>query len=82
MPAVRVAALKAHLSEHLRAVQRGATVTVLDRDTPIALIVPLPGASDPLDIAPATRSWSDLTLPAPHPGSDIVSVLREERGDR
>ncbi len=41
MRAVRIAELKAHLSEHLRAVQDGATVTVLDRNTPIARIVPV-----------------------------------------
>jgi antitoxin (DNA-binding transcriptional repressor) of toxin-antitoxin stability system len=82
MPAVRLAALKAHLSEHLRSVQRGATVTVLDRNTPIALIVPVPAGPEPLEIAPATGDWASLTLPEPLPTSDIVAVLREERADR
>jgi prevent-host-death family protein len=37
---VRISELKAHLSEYLRQVQRGLSVTVLDRDTPIALLSP------------------------------------------
>jgi len=40
MSNVRIADLKARLSEHLRAVRRGRSLTVLDRDTPIARIVP------------------------------------------
>jgi prevent-host-death family protein len=38
---VRIAELKARLSEYLRAVRRGETVAVLDRETPIARIVPI-----------------------------------------
>lgn len=40
MTDVRIAELKAHLSEHLRSVRNGDTVTVLDRDTPVARLVP------------------------------------------
>jgi prevent-host-death family protein len=40
MKAVRIADLKARLSERLREVRRGRTITVLDRDTPIARLVP------------------------------------------
>lgn len=40
MEAVKVAELKAKVSEYLRRVRRGHPVTVLDRDTPIALIIP------------------------------------------
>jgi prevent-host-death family protein len=35
-----IAELKAHLSEYLRAVRRGEEVIVLDRDTPVAKLVP------------------------------------------
>ena len=35
-----IAELKAGLSEHLRSVRNGRTLTVLDRDTPIARILP------------------------------------------
>lgn len=37
---VRISELKAHLSEYLRKVQRGLSLTVLDRDTPIAVLSP------------------------------------------
>ncbi len=37
---VRIADLKARLSEHLRSVRGGEVITVLDRETPIARIVP------------------------------------------
>ena len=40
MKAVRIADLKAHLSAHLRNVRRGESLMVLDRETPIARIVP------------------------------------------
>ena len=43
---VGIAELKARLSEHLRAVRKGRTVTVLDRDTPVARIVPYATADD------------------------------------
>jgi prevent-host-death family protein len=42
MRQVRIAELKNRLSEHLRAVENGAEVVVMDRDRPIARIVPLP----------------------------------------
>ena len=41
MSDVRIADLKARLSEHLRSVRNGATLTVLDRDKPVARILTL-----------------------------------------
>src|SRR5437868_4483650 len=41
MKHVRIAELKARLSEYLRAVRRGETISVLDRETPVAQIVPV-----------------------------------------
>lgn len=40
MNEVRIAVLKSRLSEHLRKVRGGRSLTVLDRDTPVARIVP------------------------------------------
>jgi prevent-host-death family protein len=40
MQSVRIAELKSHLSEYLRAVRAGETIAVLDRETPVAQIVP------------------------------------------
>src|SRR5262249_34436788 len=41
MKQVGIAELKSRLSEYLRAVRRGEPVSVLDRDTPVAQIVPV-----------------------------------------
>jgi prevent-host-death family protein len=60
MAAVRIAELKARLSEHLRSVRKGRTLTVLDRDTPVARIVPY--ATETIEIWRATRRLCDLEL--------------------
>ena len=41
MKTVRIAELKSRLSEYLRAVRNGETIAVLDRETPVAHIVPV-----------------------------------------
>lgn len=79
---VRIADFKARLSEHLRAVRRGATLTVLDRDTPIARVVPFEEGV-PLRVrAPAGRYRRLRDVPLPPPLAlpfDIVELLLEER---
>ena len=81
MKGVGIADLKARLSEHLRAVKKGRTVTVLDRNTPVARIVPY--APDPLDVRRATRRPRDLRLPAPPVSpTDSLAVLLDDRGRR
>jgi prevent-host-death family protein len=82
MSTVRIADLKARLSEHLRAVRRGRTLTVLDRDTPIARIVPY-DESEPLQVRRATRKPGEVPLPPP-PGrpTDSLAVLLEDRASR
>jgi prevent-host-death family protein len=81
MSDVRIADLKARLSEHLRTVRNGGTLTVLDRDTPVARIVPY--ATQPLEIRKAKRRLRDLKLP-PRPArrTDSVSLLVEDRRRR
>ena len=79
---VGVADLKAHLSLHLRKVRRGQTVTVLDRDTPIARIVPF-GLDMPLEVRRATRKPSSLRLPLPPATqTDSLSDLLKDRSSR
>ena len=79
---VGVAELKARLSEYLRRVRRGETITILDRETEIARILPLAGA-DPLSIrSPLERV--DRIQDVPLPPSlelevDVLELLREER---
>ncbi len=78
---VRIADLKARLSEHLRAVRNGGTVTVLDRDTPVARIVPY--APQPLEIRRAKRRLADLKLPPkPAKRTDSVAILTDDRHGR
>jgi prevent-host-death family protein len=80
MKQARIAELKARLSDYIRAVRRGETITVLDRETPVARIVPIrqpglrvrkpaPGAPRPNRIVPPP---SDVKL-------DVLELLLEER---
>jgi prevent-host-death family protein len=81
MSDVGIAELKARLSEHLRSVRNGGTLTVLDRDTPIARIVPY--AAQPLEIRRARRRPRDLKLPRkPLKRTDSVAILVEDRRRR
>lgn len=81
MSDVGIAELKARLSEHLRSVRNGGTLTVLDRDTPIARIVPY--AAQPLEIRKAKRRLRDLKLaPRPSKRTDSVALLVEDRRRR
>jgi prevent-host-death family protein len=86
MIGVRIADLKSRLSEHLRKVRAGRTVTVLDRNTPIARIVPYEGNGGSLTIrAPLPgASLQQVRLPPPlRLRRDIVTLLLEERqGER
>lgn len=80
MKRVGVAALRARLSRYLRVVRRGQTITVLDRDTPIAQIVPF-SLSTPLSVRPqGSVKLHEVKLPAPLGlEADIVDLLLEER---
>lgn len=87
MKGVRVAELKSRLSEHLRKVRAGRTVTVLDRSTPIARIVPYEEGAASLSVrrpVPGAPSLKDLPLLPPlRLTHDIVALLLEERqGER
>jgi prevent-host-death family protein len=83
MEGVKVAELKARLSEYLRRVRRGHSLTILDRDTPIARIVPYaPEASGLVIRRPAEGLGkpSHVRLPPRlRTDVDIVALLMEER---
>ena len=82
MKQVRIAELKSRLSEYLRAVRRGETIAVLDRDTPVAQIVPVREHMS-LRIrkpAPGTPPPNRILLPKPlGVKTDVVELLLEER---
>jgi prevent-host-death family protein len=82
MKEVRIAELKSRLSEYLRVVRGGETISVLDRETPVAQIVPV---SDRLALrirkpAPGTPPPNRVRLPKPLKlKQEIVDLLLEER---
>lgn len=82
MSRVGIADLKAHLSRHLRRVRGGRSITVLDRDTPVARIVPY-DAEAPLEVRRAIRKPSDLRVPPPMASpTDSLSILLRDRASR
>ena len=82
MKEVGIAELKARLSEYLRAVRRGETIAVLDRETPIARIVPV-GEPAALHVRrPRAGTPQPNRVPLPRPlklNVDVVQLLLEER---
>jgi prevent-host-death family protein len=82
MQKVRIADLKARLSEYLRAVKRGETIAVLDRDTPVAQIVPVHNRPALRVRRPAPGSPPLHRVPIPKTRKldvDVVALLLEER---
>lgn len=82
MKPVGVAELKARLSEYLRAVRKGHDLTIMDRDRPIARIVPYVAngslvVREPLS---AYRTLGDIPLPPrARLRVDAVELLLEDR---
>ncbi len=77
---VGLAEFKARLSAYLRRVRRGETLTVLNRDTPIARVLPWDEASAALPGRPPTRRLRDVELPGAPVGTiDSLEALLEER---
>jgi antitoxin (DNA-binding transcriptional repressor) of toxin-antitoxin stability system len=83
MKKVKIAYLKARLSEHLRQVRRGESYTVMDRETPIARLLPYGAEAEPLRVRKPLRrvpSLQDVRLPPPlKTNLDPVALLLEER---
>ena len=82
MKEVRIAELKSRLSEYIRAVRNWETITVLDRETPVAQIVPVRDrvALRVRKPAPGAPRPNRVKLPKPLKlDVDIVDLLLEER---
>jgi prevent-host-death family protein len=82
MKQVRIADLKARLSEYLRAVKRGETISVLERDTPVAQIVPIRQNRALRIRMPAPDAPAPNRVRVPKAAKlkiDVVDLLREER---
>ena len=86
MDAVRIAELKARLSEYLRRVRRGRTLIVTDRETPIAQIIPYERGPASLAVRsplPDAPKLAAIRMPPPlRIKTDVVQLLARERGDR
>ena len=82
MKQVRIAELKARLSEYLSAVRGGESITVLDRDTPIAQLIPVRERSALRVRKPARGTLPLNRVPVPKRAKlsvDVVQLLLEER---
>jgi len=85
MKRVKIAELKDQLSKHLRAVERGAEVEVLDRERPIARIIPADPDGGGVPVLPPSRSFSSIRRRRYAPARWEVSstqLLLEERQQR
>jgi prevent-host-death family protein len=82
MTKVSIAGLRAHLRHYLRHVRAGRILTVMDRSTPVATIVPYTAVM-PLEVRAATCKPSDVPLPSPVCGvTDSTTVLMKDRASR
>ena len=83
MTVVRIAELKSRLSAYLQKVRRGQEVTVFDRDTPVARLVPYQSDAAALSVrTPPPRHPRLQSVPLPPPlaiRGDIVTLLLDER---
>ena len=82
MTKVGIADLKAHLSEHIRKVRSGRTLTIVDRHMPVAQIIPFEPEAR-LEIRKASRKPSEVRVPrAPATRTDSLSELLRDRSRR
>lgn len=80
----KVSELKARLSGYLAQVRQGETVTVCDRSTPIARIVPLDTSADGLQVREATHPEAVPKQPVARLRKriDLGRLLRADRDAR
>ena len=78
MRTVAIAKLKATLSAELKRVQAGETVTVLDRRTPVALLVPIPEALALTRESAAPYEYRELLPITDRDPLDYLQLERDE----
>lgn len=77
---VRLAEFKARLSDYLRRVRRGQVLTLLNRDTPVARVLPWEPAPTALPVRPPIRRLREVPIPRQSAGAtDSLAALLEER---
>lgn len=83
MKTYNISELKAHISEAIRYVKKGNNVQILDRETPVATLIPAAKNKDDLKIRlPSGKSkiatiYTDITIK-----DDIQKILQEDRSRR
>ena len=85
---VGIAELKAHLSDYVRAAQKGKEFIVKDRDTPVARLTPVGMPRPALPVIRATRSMAEVERmldAAPYksrvPDAAIDSAIHQNKQD-
>jgi len=80
----KVSELKAKLSGYLAQVRHGATITVCDRKTPIARLVPIDDGDSGLEVREAANPGALPIAPvvALRRDVDLAAWLREDRDER
>jgi len=82
---VKISELKSKLSSYVARARAGESVLVLDRQTPVAKLVPIDGPGGGLSIRGPKRPLAELVRSARIPlrrPVDVVALLREERDRR
>ena len=81
---VGIAEFKARLSSYLRGVRRGEPITLYDRDTPVARVVPVESRVGPLTVREAVTRPHDVDLPPPlgRAIDSLAALLEERQGER
>jgi prevent-host-death family protein len=80
MKKTRVTDLKARLSHYLRLVRKGETITVYDRDKPVAEIIPIRIKRRRLTVIepePGAPKWSEIPLPPPLPPEVAREIMED-----
>ena len=80
MKRLSVSYLKAHLSAELKAVQAGETVVIMDRDHPVARLVPLEDENG-IEIREPLQAFG-FERPVPLVSGGSLELLFEDRGRR
>ena len=84
---VGIAELKAHLSDYVRAAQKGREIVIKDRETEVAKIVPIREQTSAFRVIPASRpskGIDDLVgiRPTGVTPEEIERIFAETRADR
>jgi prevent-host-death family protein len=82
MENVNIAVLKARLSHYVKTARSGEIVTILDRDTPVARLVPYEDDVDSLPSRHPRHRAADVRLPRVRGrGTSSLEALLEDRAD-